>query len=196
MPGQADSPSSYPDLEEEIREVRNLCEYLEAQGRGEIQRIVDRTVAGYGGRPLLLVLYICARDREWRVEGEEVAGEYSVAGTLLRHLLHLEEEHPACDRCGKSENLYYIGYIYLGPPGPGNAPSKLVVRTAFGRDLQGTVKGGRIIWREFRGTPRMEPYGLHIGEVFPSVGSLRDYLRELEQRKREEDGLKGNPMFG
>jgi len=134
--------------------------------------------------------------------GEEVAGEQSVEGTLLRHIFCFEESHPACgrnhptcDRCGSSQSLYCVGYIYLGPR-RGNAPSKVVVRTAFGRDLSGTVRGGEILWREFRGTSGMDPFGLHMGEMFPSIGDLREFLAELEQRKREEEELEKNPMFG
>jgi hypothetical protein len=186
------------ELENEIREVRNLCEYLEERGWEEVQRIVDEAIRGYAGRPTLLVLYVCVRDREWTVDSEEVAGERYVGPTLLRHLLRPEGKHPACDRCGSSESLYYIGYIYLGhSAGPEKTPSKLVVRTAFGKDLRGTVKGGRIVWRKFRGTPKVESCGLYASrEIFPSVGSLRAFLAELERRKGEEDELKKNPMFG
>jgi hypothetical protein len=193
MPEQAN-----PDLKDVIREARDLCRHLEEKGWEEIQRIVAEAITGYRGRPLLLVLRVCAHDRGWEVKGEEVADEYSVGPTLLRHLLH-KEGHPTCRRCGSSESLYYVGYIYLGPPAPPrNTPSKLVVRTAFGRNLEGTAQGGRIVWREFRETRGVEESdGLYARrEIFPPVGSLREYLGELERGKREEDKLKENPMFG
>jgi hypothetical protein len=182
------------ELEDAIREVRNLCEYLEEKGWEEIQRTVDEAIRRYRGRPTLFILNVCARDREWTVERKEVAGEYSVGPTLLRRLQ--EEHYLSCPRCGDSESLYYVGYIYMGPPaGRKNIPSKLVVRTAFGRDLSGTVEGGRIVWREF--TQGVDTHGLYLSkELFPPVGSLREYLGELERRKREEDELKKNPMFG
>jgi hypothetical protein len=82
------------ELENEIREVRNLCEYLEERGWEEVQRIVDEAIRGYAGRPTLLVLYICARDRTWTVDSEEVAGERYVGSTLLRHLLAIHRPCP------------------------------------------------------------------------------------------------------